>query len=109
MFGFHRHHIVFRSQGGLDFPLNIIYLTAEQHEGDDGPHKNKIIDDALKKTLQNKLYKTFIDEEYTIEEIAEKLGNSVKYFEKHFKKVPQAAGLYKKDDIVKKLMGDKFY
>lgn len=109
MFGMHGHHIVFRSQGGLDFTLNIIYLTYEQHEGDDGPHKNKIIDDALKKTLQNKLYKIFINEEYTIEEIAEKLGKSTKYFEKHFKKVPQTAGIYKKDDIVKKLMGGRFY
>lgn len=106
----HGHHIVFRSQGGLDFPLNIIYLTYEQHEGPDGPHKNKIIDDALKKTLQNKLYKLFREkDDYTIEEIAEKLGRTSKYFEKHFRKVPQAAGQYKTDDIVKKLMGGKFY
>ena len=106
----HEHHIVFRSQGGLDYSLNLIKLTYDQHEGPDGPHHNKIIDDALKKTLQNKLYKLFREkDEYTIEEISEKLGRTTKYFEKHFRKVPQAAGYYKTDDIVKKLMGGRFY
>lgn len=105
----HKHHIVFRSQGGLDFPLNLIDLTYEQHEGSNGPHKNRLVDLALKKDLQNRLYEIFTKEEYTIEEIAEKLQKSVRYFEKHFRSVPMAAGLYKREDIIRRLMGGKIY
>ena len=53
IFGMHKHHIVFRSQGGLDFALNLIELTQEEHEGDDGPHKNRVRDLELKKRMQN--------------------------------------------------------
>ncbi|MDF2609071.1 MAG: hypothetical protein K0R92_545 [Lachnospiraceae bacterium] len=105
----HKHHIVFRSQGGLDFDLNMIELTLEQHEGNNGPHLNKLVDNVYKKNLQDKLFNLFWDEEYTIGEIAEKLGKSKRYFEKHFRKVPSIAGIYKSTDIIKKLMGDKFY
>ena len=28
-----RHHIVFRSQGGLDIPMNFKYLCPEHHTG----------------------------------------------------------------------------
>lgn len=98
----HKHHIVFRSQGGLDFNLNIIELSYEQHEGPNGPHMNKMVDLVLKKSLQGKLQAIFRRPEgYTIEEIAEKLGKSKRYIEKHFKRVPMAAGLYKPEDIMK--------
>ena len=59
IFGMHKHHIVFRSQGGLDFGLNLIELTQEEHEGDDGPHKNRVRDLELKKRLQNQLVELF--------------------------------------------------
>ena len=39
--GIHKHHIVFRSQGGLDFDLNMIELTQEEHEGNHGPHQSR--------------------------------------------------------------------
>ena len=29
------HHIVFRSQGGLNFKLNLIPLSIEEHKGDE--------------------------------------------------------------------------
>lgn len=59
IFGMHKHHIVFRSQGGLDFAMNLIELTQEEHEGDDGPHKNRVRDLELKKRLQNQLVELF--------------------------------------------------
>lgn len=105
----HKHHIVFRSQGGLDFDLNLIELTLEEHEGDNGPHKNRERDLQLKKNLQRELSDIFWKESYSIEEVAKELGRSVKYFEKNFKRVPTAAGEYKRDDIIRKLMGGKLY
>jgi DNA-binding CsgD family transcriptional regulator len=105
----HKHHIVFRSQGGLDFRLNLINLTYEQHEGNNGPHRNRKVDLILKTDLQDQLYKIFSKDEYTINEIAERLEKSVKYIEKHFRSVPRAAGLYKREDLIRKLMGGKIY
>jgi len=32
LFGMHKHHIVHRGQGGLDFPLNMVELTMEERE-----------------------------------------------------------------------------
>lgn len=105
----HKHHIVFRSQGGLDYSLNLVPLTYEQHEGPGGPHHNKLIDRILKLDLQNKLFEIFNDDGYTIDQIAQKLGKSTRYFERHFKAVPNQAGIYKPEDIVRKLMGGKLY
>lgn len=105
----HKHHIVFRSQGGLDFNLNLIELTLEEHEGNNGPHLNKKRDSELKKNLQRELQDIFWKDTYSINEISKELGKSVKYFEKHFKRVPMAAGEYKREDIIKKLMGGQYY
>lgn len=105
----HKHHIVFRSQGGLDFDLNLIELTYEDHEGNNGPHRNWLVDRKLKLELQDKLSEIFHEENYTIDQIAKLLGKSTRYFEKHFKRVPTAAGLYQSEDIIRKLMGGKIY
>lgn len=105
----HNHHIVFRSQGGLDFDLNLIKLSYEDHEGNKGPHLNRERDLELKLDLQEKLMEIFYEETYSIEEIAKKLGKSKRYFEKNFKKVPSVAGRYRREEIIKKLMGGRFY
>lgn len=55
-FGMHRHHIVFKSHGGLDFKLNMIGLTQEEHEGDKGPHRDRERDLELKRGLQATAY-----------------------------------------------------
>lgn len=111
MFGYEMHHIVFRSQGGLDFPLNLVRLTPMEHRGPYSPHLNKRIDLIYKRDLQKRLYELFNEEEYLIEDIAKKLGRpkALKYFSKHFRRAPSAAGLYKSEDIIKRLMGGRFY
>lgn len=110
IFGIHRHHIVFKSHGGLDYSLNMIELTNEEHEGDDGPHRNRERDLELKRALQMRLRELFPEEElFTIEEIAGKLGRTKRYFGPHFRKVPMTEGKYRGHDIVKKLMGGRFY
>ena len=52
IFGMHKHHIIFRSQGGLDFDLNLAEMTLEEHAGDDGPHRNRETDLELKKSCR---------------------------------------------------------
>ena len=110
VWGMHKHHIVFRSQGGLDFALNLIELSMEEHEGDKGPHRNRKRDLELKMMLQEKLFELFPEDEFfNIEQISEELGRTSRYFGKHFKAVPMVGGLYPGREIVKRLMGGKFY
>jgi hypothetical protein len=105
----HEHHIVFRSQGGLDTEANLIDLTYEQHEGNNSPHRNRDADLKLKNWAQNYYNERFSNEEYSIPEIAAILKKSVSYTEKHFRKVRNRAGIYQKEDIIRKLMGGKIY
>lgn len=104
-----KHHIVFKSQGGFDFPLNYIYLCAEHHRGKDGPHKNKLIDIKYKLDLQNKLFNILNLEFYTQDELRKKLklnSGQLKILLKNIKKYKYG---YNTQEIVKKLMGGKFY
>lgn len=104
-----RHHIVFRSQGGLDIELNYKYLCAEHHTGDKGPHKCRAYDLELKKSVQNKLDYIFDNEYYTLSQIANLIGANKKSIEKRFKTVPNRAGKYNREDIIRKIMGDRIY
>lgn len=106
----HKHHIVFRSGGGLDFPLNFIYLTPEEHLGDNGPHKNDNRNKELKKGLQKELFLLFpANEEFDLETVSTRIGVTREYLEKPFRKVTNLGGLYKGEDIVRRLMGGKIY
>ncbi len=110
IFGMHKHHIVFRSQGGLDFDLNLAEMTLEEHEGDDGPHRNREKDLALKRGLQGKLFELFPEGDYfDIDTISRKLGRTSRYFDKHFRKVPMVGGLFPGEEVVRRLMGGKLY
>ena len=105
----HKHHIVFRSQGGLDTRDNLIKLTYEQHERNGSPHQSREADLVLKKQLQDYYHDRFDEDEYSIGEIAQILGKSEQYIQKHFRKVKNFAGTYKREDIIRKLMGGKLY
>jgi hypothetical protein len=105
----HDHHIVFKSQGGLDLDDNLIELTCEQHLGNNSPHQNKEVNLKLKTDLQDEYYYLFPEKEYQVEEIAKILRKPVKYIEKHFRKVKNFAGIYQREDIIRKLMGGKIY
>lgn len=107
MKGYHKHHIVFRSQGGLDFDLNFAFLTPEQHrELHDNDHN---MDLKLKKELQEKLFLIFVKDTYTLEEIIEKLGLKRRQAEKAFKRVACIGGEYQAENIIRRLMGGKLY
>ncbi|WP_353096203.1 hypothetical protein [Tissierella praeacuta] len=104
-----KHHIVFKSQGGLDFELNYKYLTAEEHRGNLGPHLNRKIDLAYKIEMEVTLRRILENEFYTIKELIDLLGLKERQAYKAFRKVNQYLVGMKKEDIIYRLMGNSFY
>lgn len=109
MKGYQKHHIVFKSQGGLDFELNFAYLTVEEHIGSRGVHNNIEYDLLLKRDLEAKLFQIFTKDTYTLDEIIGLLKLKRKQAEKAFKRVAYTGAGYKSEDIIKRLMGGRFY
>lgn len=106
----HKHHIVFRSHGGLDNKLNFVNLCPEHHElGADAPHRSRKADIELKRELQEKYFELFAGDEYTVEQIAELIGMSVRKTSAAFLKVRNMAGVYMKEDVIRRLMGGRLY
>lgn len=105
-----RHHIVFRSHGGLNIEVNYAYLCAWHHtQGPDAPHRNHWRDIALKLRMQRNLENMLWCETYRTEEIAEIIGIGRRSLEKKMRRVPNEQGNYKREDIIKFLMGGKLY
>lgn len=105
-----KHHIVFRSQGGLNIELNYISLCIHHHSvGKAAVHNNRTFDLELKRTLQERYFELFDKEQYTIAEIAKIIGYNKNRLEKRMKSVPQRAGKYKKEDVIRFLMGGRLY
>jgi hypothetical protein len=104
-----RHHIIFRSQGGLDFPLNYKYLCSEDHKGNKSPHRNKKIDLEYKQELQAKL-KSILDKHYYTEnELIKLLELNRTQAHKICRKFPLYKEGYKKEDIIRRLLGGRIY
>src|SRR5690554_2688355 len=59
-----RHHIVFKSQGGLDADWNIIRLCPKCHRGNGGPHRDRKRDLVLKRGLQKWLFQQLSSKYY---------------------------------------------
>lgn len=104
-----RHHIVFRSQGGLDIPMNFKYLCPKHHTGKNSPHGSRAVDLKYKAEEQGKLFAIFTEETYTIKQITKLIGYDKKRLEKRFAKVRSCAGSYEREDIIRALMGGKLY
>ena len=68
------HHIVHRSEGGLDFKLNYKYLCKKHHRSKIGPHRDKVVDLNYKLEMQNNLRELFIKSFYTGNDIKIMLG-----------------------------------
>lgn len=82
-----RHHIIFKSQLGLDFPLNYKKLSSEDHRGNNGPHKNRKVDLLYKKELEDKLRTVLTNKHYTVDELIDKLELKPKQAHKAFKQI----------------------
>lgn len=104
-----RHHIVYKSEDGIDFPLNYIYLCSEHHRGKSGPHRNKKIDLTYKLQFQKKLLNILKKEYYSLEELARLLEMNTSHAKTIFKDFRLYKEGYKTSEIIKRLMGGKLY
>ena len=107
--GLEKRHIIFRSQGGLDFPLNFKYLTIEQHKGNNGPHLCRATDRRYKKELQIELFKALNKKYYTEDELIQVLELKPVQAHKICKTFTVHKEGYAKEDIIRRLMGGKLY
>lgn len=104
-----KHHIVYRSQGGVDFPLNFKYLCSDHHRGKNGPHKSRKLDLEYKVELQKKLNDLLCKDYYTIDELAYLIEINKGMLRKLLKDYKIYKEGYKKTDIIYRLMGKKIY
>lgn len=104
-----KHHIIFKSQGGLDFTLNYKNLCFEHHKGNLGPHRNKKIDLEYKRELQAKLKNKLSKEYYTENELVKILELNKTQAKKICKKFPLYKEGYKAEDIICRIMGGRIY
>jgi hypothetical protein len=109
-----KHHIIFRSHGGCDYSLNIVHLPAAFHKGTNGPHHNRETDLTLKRKLQERLQESFPERFYDLKEIIKILEpwnkKSREKIEKQIKKQNKCmAKGYRREDIIRTLMGGKLY
>lgn len=104
-----KHHIVYRSQGGVDFPLNFKYLCSEHHRGKNGPHKNKKVDLLYKVKMQQELDKLLYKEFYTLDELVNLLQINRGMLKKILKEYKLYKEGYRSFDVIYRLMGKKRY
>ena len=104
-----KHHIVYKSQGGLDYPLNYIYLCPNHHRGKDGPHKNPKTDLEYKLSLQHRLRLLLPKEYYSQEELPALLDISKSSLKRLLKNLKLYKEGYASKEIIYLLMGKKEY
>ena len=103
------HHIVHRSEGGLDIELNFKYLCEEHHRGKGGPHHSIETDIKYKIELQNKLYEILSKEYYSIKELSFILNASINTIKRITKNIRLYKEGFKREDIILTIMGGTLY
>ena len=103
------HHIVHRSEGGLDIEINYKYLCNEHHRGKNGPQHSIEIDLKYKLELQKDLLKLLNKNFYTIKELSNTLNFSLNVAKRITKDLRLYKEGYKKEDIILYLMGGTLY
>lgn len=104
-----KHHIVFKSQGGLDFELNYKPLTPYDHRGPKGPHMCRETDLKYKREMQRKLEEILINEFYTEKELIKLLGLKPEQAHRAFRKINKHEHGMKREDIIFRLTGNRNY
>lgn len=104
-----KHHIVYRCQGGVDFPLNFRYLCPEHHRGKNGPHKNRRLDLEYKIQMQKSLEKLLYKDYYNVDELVGLLQINKGMLKRLLKEYRLYKEGYKRADILYRLMGKKKY
>ena len=105
---FEKHHIIYKSQGGLDFELNYKYLTNKEHRGDKGPHKCRETDLRYKLELQEQLEKILTRKYYSVRDLVELLDLKEEQANKAFRKLLKVNGIAR-EDALRRLMGGRLY
>ena len=106
------HHTIFRSQAPYmkNIKINLVELCADHHRGNYSPHHNKKMDLKLKTQLQNELYKLFAYQDYFTEEDVEIILMCSKEEARNIcKKLSLHIKGYEKEEIIKRLLGGRFY
>lgn len=103
------HHIVHKSEGGLDFPANYKYLCSKHHRGKYGPHRDNKIDITYKLELQENLDDLLYKEFFSMEELILLLGLNKSKARKLFKDFRLYKEGFKKSEIIFRLMGKHCY
>ena len=105
------HHIIFRSEAPYfaKIKINIKFLCAEHHRGNESPHKSKKVDLQYKRELQAKLKKLFNQSYYTAEQIKNILQTTQTEAWKITKTLQRYKEGYKGEDIIRRCMGGKMY
>lgn len=98
------HHIIHKDEGGLEYPLNRIYLCDHHHRGLSGPHRDPEIDLQYKRALQNKLQSLFSEDFYRKEEIRKKAELSNSLLRTLVKTLKRYKEGYRRIDIIDFLM-----
>lgn len=103
------HHIVYKSEGGLDIELNYKYLCHNHHRGKDGPHRNNAVNLKYKVELQDKLQTILFKEHYTFVALLKVLNINTNSLKKLVKNIKLFKEGYKSEDIIFQIMGQKSY
>ncbi|PKK39340.1 hypothetical protein ABB02_01573 [Clostridiaceae bacterium JG1575] len=104
-----KHHVIHKAEGGLDTPLNIIYLCPEHHRGPLGPHRNEEVDQGYKKEMQQRLEQLFSKKYYSALEIRGLSQLSHSMMKKFIKSTHRYKEGYQREDIIFFLMGGNCY
>jgi len=105
------HHLIFKSQAKYleHVPINFKYLCNEHHRGNKSPHRCKKIDLAYKREYQVKVNKLITQDYYSLEKLKDILGISKKECERVVNKATLYKEGYKKEDIINRLLGGRYY
>lgn len=104
-----RHHIVWKSQGGFDFPINYKYLCSKHHRGKKAPHSDMYVDILYKIEMQEKLNQILCKDYYKIDELNKILSISKRQLNNALKFLKYYKEGYSTKEVIFKLMGDKNY
>ena len=104
-----KHHIIHKAEGGLETPLNYLYLCPEHHRGFMGPHRNSEVDLVYKLDMQRNLEELFASKFYSAMEIRSLSQISVSNLKKFMKTNQLHKEGYERNDILFFLMGGNIY
>lgn len=103
------HHIIFRSQSGLNIEWNYKLLCYICHKGDKGPHKCRKTDLKYKYQLQQWLRSKLFKSHYTSEGIQKALKLNQSQVKKILKTIRVEKEGYPAEQVIFRIMGERIY